>query len=84
MDKENTPEADAKSSVQGRPSNPQRMSGHSRTPSGHDAMTRDMGNLQLNLANRHDQPVFAVHDDCALVYSPHRFLSARAQQVLAA
>lgn len=65
VDKENTPEADAKSCVQGRPANPQRMSGHSRTPSGHDAMTRDMGNLQLNSANRHNQPFFAVHHDYA-------------------
>lgn len=55
MDKENTPEADAKLSVQGHATSAQRLSGHSRTPSGHDAMTRDMGNLQLNSATRQDQ-----------------------------
>ena len=59
VDKENTPEADAKSSVQGRAASAQRLSGHNRTPSGHDAMTRDMGNLQLNSANRQEQDAFS-------------------------
>lgn len=59
VDKENTPEADAKPAVQGHAATAQRMSGHSRTPSGHDAMTRDMGNLQLNSANRQDQDVLS-------------------------
>ena len=50
-DKENTPDAELEL-VQGMPGSAQRMAGHSRTPSGHDAMTRDMGNLQLNPGSR--------------------------------
>lgn len=50
-DKENTPDAEL-DSMHSATGSTQRLAGHSRTPSGHDAMTRDMGNLQLNPGSR--------------------------------
>lgn len=78
IDKENMPEADAKPAVQGQAAMAQHLSGHNRTPCGHDAMTRDMGNLQLNSANRQDQDALSsawqrVH---ASAFTP-RMLSIR-------
>lgn len=52
-DKENTPAAVA-NSMQGSAAGLQRVGGHARTPSGHDAMTRDMGNLQMAPSSRHE------------------------------
>ena len=50
-DKENTP--DAVSNIGGAVTAPH-SGGHTRTPSGHDAMTRDMGNLQMTPTTRHE------------------------------
>ena len=51
-DKENTPDATPKSIQGNAASASQRSGGHTRTPSGQDAMTRDMGNLQMAPASR--------------------------------
>jgi len=52
-DKENTPAA-VSNSMPGNAAGLQRVGSHTRTPSGHDAMTRDMGNLQMTPSSRHD------------------------------
>ncbi|DBB07857.1 TPA: hypothetical protein ACH3X3_009258 [Trebouxia sp. C0006] len=52
-DKENTPAA-VSNSMPGSAAGLQRVGSHTRTPSGHDAMTRDMGNLQMTPSSRED------------------------------
>ncbi|KAL0040863.1 hypothetical protein WJX79_007871 [Trebouxia sp. C0005] len=57
--KENTPAA-VSNSMPGSAAGLQRIGSHARMPSGHDAMTRDMGNLQTTPSSRHDAPAGAT------------------------
>ncbi len=50
-DKENTPDA-VPNATQRTAATPQCVGSHTRTASGHDAMTRDMGNLQMTPSSR--------------------------------